>query len=167
MRLFNCTNCGQLLYFENSHCEQCGLPLGFIAEELTLIPVVKKGDHTYRIHNRDEVTIYRYCKNHEYNVCNWMVPDKHATQFCIACTFNRTIPNLSNPAYRQRWNVIENGKHRLVYQLLRMQLPLISKIVDPAKGLLFDFLADDETNGEKKILTGHDNGIITLNISEA
>jgi hypothetical protein len=48
-----------------------------------------------------------------------------------------------------------------------MQLPLVNKAIDPEKGLLFDFKADDETNGENKILTGHDNGVITLNISEA
>lgn len=167
MRLFNCTNCGQLLYFENSHCEQCGLPLGFVAEELTLLPIIKKGDDTYRIHARDESILYRYCKNHEYNVCNWMVPDNNNTDYCRACSFNRTIPNLSKQEYRQRWNVIENGKHRLIYQLLRMQLPLANKVEDAEKGLLFDFVADDETNGEKKILTGHDNGVITLNIAEA
>ena len=167
MRLFNCTNCGQLLYFENNHCEQCGLPLGFIAEELTLLPIVKDADETYRLHGRDETSLYRYCKNHEYNVCNWLVQDSNVTGYCRACSHNRTIPNLSKQEYRQRWNVIENGKHRLIYQLLRMQLPLLNKSEDEEKGLLFDFLADDESNREKKVFTGHDNGLITLNIAEA
>src|SRR3954447_2386976 len=167
MRLFNCTNCGQLLYFENSRCEQCGLPLGFVPQELKLYPLVKRGEDSYSIFGRDESVLYRYCINHEYNVCNWLVPAKTDTPYCKACCLNRTIPNLSKEEFRQRWNVIENGKHRLIYQLLRMQLPIVSKTQDAETGLLFDFMADDETNGEQKILTGHDNGVITLNIAEA
>ena len=167
MKLFNCTNCGQLLYFENSYCEQCHSPLGFISEELKLVPLVEKCDGKFSIYGRDEAVLYRYCQNHEYNVCNWLVPESKNPIYCRACSHNRTIPNLDKQEYRQRWNVIENGKHRLIYQLLRMQLPLVNKIEDPEKGLLFDFMADDEANAEQKILTGHDNGIITLNIAEA
>jgi len=128
---------------------------------------VKRGEDTYSIFGRDESILYRYCINHEYNVCNWLVPAKIDTPYCKACCLNRTIPNLSKEEFRQRWNVIENGKHRLIYQLLRMQLPIVSKTQDAETGLLFDFMADDETNGEQKILTGHDNGVITLNIAEA
>jgi hypothetical protein len=167
MKLFNCTKCGQLLYFENSHCEQCHSPLGFISEELKLVPLVEKSDGNFSIYGRDEAVLYRYCQNHEYNVCNWLVLQGQDNDCCRACSHNRTIPDLSKQEYRQRWNVIENGKHRLIYQLLRMQLPLVNKIEDPEKGLLFDFMADDEANAEQKILTGHDNGVITLNIAEA
>jgi len=53
----------------------------------------------------------------------------------------------------------------LVYSLLKMKLPLISKNIDEEKGLTFDFLAD--LQGKPRVLTGHDNGLITLNIVEA
>src|SRR5262249_22122387 len=30
MKLFECQNCGQPLYFENTKCESCGLRLGYL-----------------------------------------------------------------------------------------------------------------------------------------
>ncbi len=42
----------------------------------------------------------------------------------------------------------------------------MSKITDAANGLLFDFMADDGINTEA-VMTGHDNGVITINIAEA
>ena len=167
MKIFNCTNCGQLLYFENSRCEKCSYPLGFVASDLQLYPLVFNNENNFYLFKREAAGVYRYCANHQYNVCNWLVKAEEPNTYCEACSLNHTIPDLNKHEYRQRWNVIENGKHRLIYQLLRMKLPLVSKNTDPHKGLAFDFMADDETNSEQKILTGHDNGIITLNIEEA
>ena len=36
MKLFKCTHCGNLLYFENRRCEQCGYQLGFVSQALEL-----------------------------------------------------------------------------------------------------------------------------------
>jgi hypothetical protein len=38
---------------------------------------------------------------------------------------------------------------------------------DPQRGLAFDFLADPDALGAPAVLTGHNNGVITLNIAEA
>src|ERR1044071_2987372 len=112
MKLFNCNHCGQLLYFENSHCERCGHQLGFVAENLQLVALEEKVSGLYSIHGKDDGTLYRYCANHEYMVCNWLVPVSSNSGYCTACALNRIIPDLSNPQYRQRWNTIENAKHR-------------------------------------------------------
>jgi hypothetical protein len=56
------------------------------------------------------------------------------------------------------WKNIEVAKHRLIYSLLRLKLPFHG-----SEELEFDFLAD----GSSKVLTGHDHGMITLNIEEA
>jgi len=32
MKLFECQNCGQPLYFENTLCESCGLRLGYLPD---------------------------------------------------------------------------------------------------------------------------------------
>jgi hypothetical protein len=61
--------------------------------------------------------------------------------------------------------MIEVAKHRLVYSLLQMKLPLLSKLQDMEKGLSFNFLSEDEA--VEKVMTGHENGLITLNVSEA
>jgi len=164
MEIFKCTHCGHILYFENNSCVQCGFPLGFEAEELKLYPLVIGEKQIYTLYKRTEQA-YRYCTNHVYGVCNWLVEANSETAYCKACDLNSTIPNLNQPEAIGQWMVIENAKHRLVYSLLKMKLPLISKKIDAEKGLTFDFLAD--LKGKPRVLTGHDNGLITLNVVEA
>ncbi len=36
MKLFQCQNCGLPLYFENTHCERCGLALGYLPARETV-----------------------------------------------------------------------------------------------------------------------------------
>ncbi len=166
MKLFKCGNCGQVLFFENSLCECCGYELGFNVNQLELTALVKQDENCYKVYGDMSGAKFRYCINHQYKVCNWLVSENDPSPFCKACSFNRTIPDINNPDYRYRWNTIENAKHRLIYSLLRLQLPLVNKITDPIKGLSFDFKADD-INAHERILTGHNNGLITLNIAEA
>jgi hypothetical protein len=59
---------------------------------------------------------------------------------------------------------VEKAKRRLVYGLRRLGLTVLSKHVDPVRGLSFDIKA--ERAGER-VLTGHCDGLITLNLSEA
>ncbi len=165
MKLFSCTNCGQLLFFENNTCERCGFPLGFDVNRLQLLPLVEIEPGTFNIFKTDSAE-FHYCANHSYGICNWLVPDGSNTPFCSACSLNRTIPNLQKPEHFSRWKVLENAKHRLVYSLLCMNLPVVSKVLDPVKGLFFDFIAD-KSGSTKHVLTGHNDGLITININEA
>ena len=167
MKLFKCSHCGQLLYFENTTCEKCKYPLGFETNKSKLLALVKKEDDTYTLYNDSKSDHYTYCVNHEHDVCNWLVPQNSDTPFCTACTLNHTIPNLSKPEYVERWKAIELAKHRLIFSLLQMKLPVLSKIVSPEKGLSFDFVADESKDSSQRVLTGHENGLITLNIAEA
>jgi hypothetical protein len=41
-----------------------------------------------------------------------VTPDEHHA-LCAACRHNRTIPDISNPIYRSRWQKIEAAKRRL------------------------------------------------------
>ena len=81
----------------------------------------------------------------------------------------RTIPNLGRPGAREAWAKLEAAKRRTIHQLLGMGLPLVSKENDPMRGLTFEFLADPEpgSDDEAMVLTGHDEGLITINIAEA
>jgi hypothetical protein len=63
----------------------------------------------------------------------------------------KTIPNLSRPGNDRRWYKLEVAKRRFVYTALALNLPL--------DGLSFEFLEDE--------LTGHEAGVITVNIVEA
>jgi hypothetical protein len=159
MKLFKCQNCGEVLYFENRLCGSCGHALGFLPELVTLSALDAEGQALAAKGAR-----YRPCANAAQDACNWMIAESSAEKFCVACRHNRTIPDVSQPEGLARWRKLELAKHRLFYTLLRLRLPMPNRVDDPEHGLVFDFLA--ETDG-RKVLTGHDDGVITLNLAEA
>ena len=69
------------------------------------------------------------------------------------------------PGNAERWQALEAAKRRLIYAMNRLGLPLESKKEDEIKGLAFDFLADADPS--QPVMTGHDDGLITINIAEA
>ncbi|MBL6852060.1 MAG: putative zinc-binding peptidase [Alphaproteobacteria bacterium] len=165
MRVFTCQACGQLLYFENIRCEKCGRSLGYLPDKETISAIEPAGDGTFRaLAARSR---YRYCKNKDFGVCNWMVRITAREPFCAACQHNRTVPDLSIPENSARWAKIEAAKHRLFYSLLRLRLAVKNRSNDPEHGLAFDFLADPPMTHGQGVLTGHDNGLISLAVKEA
>ena len=101
----------------------------------------------------------------QFDACNWLVA-AGGDRFCAACRHNRTIPSMDDAENVARWRTLEGAKHRLFYSLLRLNLPLATRQQDPAHGLAFDFLADVR-GAATPILTGHDDGIITVALAEA
>jgi len=164
MQHFICSNCGQLLYFENTRCENCGNAIGLLEKDPQLMALSVREGETFVVERDGVGAGYQYCANHIYGVCNWVVPVGGPRIFCRACDLNHMIPNLGEPDYRNYWTRIESAKHRLVYSLIRLGLPFVSKVTDPEKGLRFDFVAESQG---MKVFTGHDNGTITINIAEA
>ena len=164
MKLYTCGNCHSLIYFENNVCLHCGHTLGFDSNALSLISLTAEGNNLFfsAQNNREK---FRFCKNAEYGTCNWLIPADNNDIFCRACELNRLIPALTNDENLRRWKNIEIAKHRLVYSLLRLRLPVQKKIGNEETGIAFDFLAD--TSAKERVITGHDNGTITLNIEEA
>ena len=111
---------------------------------------------------------YRKCMNYElHEVCNWMVPADFPEPFCAACRPNQMIPNLARPGNLDKWFRIERSKRRLAYGLLRLGLPLRTKAEDPVGGLGFAFLSSLDAPPGEPVMTGHDKGLITINIDEA
>ncbi len=164
MKLFKCQNCGQLLYFENTKCERCGYALGFFSSQTDLLTLIALNNQAFS-DVRNQGNHYRYCANSQYGTCNWLIPVPSNDQFCVACKLNETIPDLSKQDHLTQWKNLEIAKHRLVYTLLRLGLPLSSKHEDPENGLVFNFLAQDDAG--KKVIMGHDEGLITINLAEA
>lgn len=160
MKIFECGHCHYALFFENSHCENCGHLCGYddIGHKMLTFDPENAALISDRNHN-----VYKYCKNKEYEVCNWLIPVGDSTDFCTACQLNRTIPNLSQGKNFENWRTLEVAKHRLVYQLQKLQLPLISKH-QHEHGLAFDFVVRQE---QGQLMTGHANGIITILLREA
>ena len=154
MKLFACPACASRLYFENSRCLACSSSVAYAPERAGFVLVGAES---------------RNCLNADECACNW-VGDQRFGGYCRACALNRTIPDLSVPENRDRWARVERAKRRVVFALLEFGLPVWPK-QRPAdeEGLAFDFLADPKGAGPggERILTGHDNGLITLNVAEA
>lgn len=170
MKLFKCQNCGQVLFFENRTCRRCGYRLGFLPERGELSAVQPGGTDGPANDWRalaDPAARQRFCCNAEYEVCNWLIPSASPERFCLACRHNRTVPDLSLEANLAAWRKMELAKHRLFYTLLRLQLPTPNRADDPQGGLVFDFLTDPAGPDGTKVMTGHDEGLITLAVAEA
>jgi hypothetical protein len=101
--------------------------------------------------------------------CNWLINADDPHEMCRACRLNRTIPDLADPNQPDNgylWGLVELAKRRLVSSLITLGLPVASRMSeDPAHGLMFDFLRSP-MNGPH-VMTGHDTGLITLNVDEA
>ncbi len=162
MKLFQCQHCRQPAYFENTSCSNCKTLLGFDPIQLGLLALPDRGEEGELIDSSGST--YRYCQNQKQEGCNWLIPHSDPGRFCIACTLNRVIPDLSNPAFKKRWQTIETAKHRLIYALLRWDLPFFPRNETTGSGLGFDFKA---SQNQENVLTGHASGIITMNIAEA
>lgn len=163
MKIFACQNCGQLVHFENVGCVRCGLPLGFLPEKHMLSAMNQEADGGQTPFNGDG-SRWRACGNAAVIGCNWLVPVDSEESFCESCNLNETVPDLTVPGNLEHWQAIEVAKRRLVYALMRLNLPFESPGGEHTK-LRFKLLGD--VPGEDPVLTGHDEGLITLNIAEA
>jgi hypothetical protein len=108
---------------------------------------------------------YRLCQNYaEHGVCNWAVPADGADALCRSCRLNQVIPNPSSDAARLAWPKLESAKRRVLYTLIELGLPVESTQTAGGGGLAFSFKEDQQ--GEK-VFTGHNDGLITINVAEA
>jgi hypothetical protein len=172
VRAYRC-QCGGPIFFRNSACLACSTPLGYHPEKARLLPLKPLGKaNEWSLWDGDGQT-YRRCANlHTPAACNWLVPvsDAHKHEgLCRACRLNRTIPDLADkkhPDNGELWGRVELAKRRLVSALLVMGLPVASRETEDTKrGVMFDFLRSP-TKGPH-VMTGHNDGLITLNIAEA
>jgi hypothetical protein len=164
LKLFTCQACGNVLYFENRSCARCGHRLGFLPERVMLSALEPDGDSFATLADRGPAR--RFCANAFHDACNWLVEPERGEGYCRACRHNGIVPDLSDPARLVRWRELEIAKHRLFYSLIRLRLPAQTRNEDSLHGLVFNFLADDPAQGQR-IMTGHDNGLVTIALTEA
>jgi len=167
MRLFGCQACGNLLYFENRSCGQCGHRLAYLPHLATLSAMEPGPDGSWTALARPG-ELRRFCANADHDACNWLAPADGAEEpMCLACRHNSVVPDLTRAANLAAWRQLELAKHRLFYSLLRWRLPLKTAAEDPERGLAFEFLADPPSPAAPKIMTGHHCGTITIALAEA
>ncbi|CAL1239117.1 zinc-binding metallopeptidase family protein [Candidatus Methylocalor cossyra] len=159
MKVFHCDRCRQWLFFENSRCLGCGGVLAFLPDRVTMAVLEPEGD-LWRSAGRR----YRLCDNYRReNICNWAVPAEDPLVLCRSCRLTRVIPDLDRPGRKEAWYRLEVAKRRLLYGLMRLRL--MDGVGGPDQGPQYRFLADPP--GAPPVLTGHDGGVITINLAEA
>jgi hypothetical protein len=153
MKTFSCDRCGRQVFFESVSCTGCGSALAYFPDRGRM--GVLEPPH-------------RPCRNYtEHSACNWTVDPGKAGEYCRSCALNQTIPNLAEPGSQVAWSRLEAAKRRLLFSLLDLGLPVLGKVEDPVKGMAFAFLKDGPPGGKAKVLTGHADGLITINVAEA
>ncbi|WP_149539625.1 zinc-binding metallopeptidase family protein [Siccirubricoccus phaeus] len=165
MKLFRCQHCSQVLYFENTLCERCGHRLGFLPEAATLSALAPEGEAWRPLAAPGQRRLF--CSNAQYAACNWLAPEDGSEALCAACRHNRIIPDLTVAENLPPWRRIQDAAHRLIYSFQRLKLPLANRIEDPAHGLAFDVLADPPEGSAPPVMTGHEEGLITIALAEA
>lgn len=165
--------CGRPVFFRNSICLACQTPLGYEPHLRQIYPLAPGPDPDswqLDVENASPEK-YRRCPNLDSPAaCNWLVSEAEVEGnprlLCIACRLNRTIPDLSIAENGMLWGRLEGAKRRLVSSLVALDLPVQSRVdQDTERGLAFDFLHSPPEG--PRVLTGHADGIITVNIEEA
>ena len=170
IRLYRC-QCGGPVFFSNNICLRCNTALGYEPARGRISPLIATVKaNTMTIIGDEGGELFQYCSNNGSAAsCNWLVKveDEFNPQaLCISCRLNRMIPNLTGQENRKNWHRIEHAKRRLVSTLLALGLPVKSRVGEDRKtGLAFDFLSDSADGPH--VITGHSDGIITLNVAEA
>jgi len=164
MKQMTCSRCSNRVFFENLSCETCGASLGYAPDEQRMIAYEVQADDRWRRLGPPGPE-HRPCVNRAEGVCNWMLLPGGAHEHCLSCRTTHTIPALATGRNRGYWAALEQAKRRLFYTLVELVLPTPNKLEDPANGLCFEFL--EQVGPKDRVLTGHDEGVITLNIAEA
>ena len=170
--------CGRPVFFRNSVCLACRTQLGYEPHLQQVFPLEAGSEigiwllaNEDAVRENDGAVKYRRCPNLDTPAaCNWLVSEAETEGnprlLCMACRLNRTIPDLSIIENGVLWGRLESAKRRVISSLLALDLPVKSRVdQDTERGMAFDFLHTPD--GGPRVLTGHEDGIITVNIEEA
>ena len=161
MQPFPCSVCQQLLFFDNSTCLRCGSPLGYIPDDGQLVALRPVESALVRLDGRPGR--FRRCSNRLVARCNWLVPEDDVADRCASCRLTAVRPNDTEIDSIEAFADAEAAKRRLLHQLMGLGLPVIDRSVDPLHGVAFELLSSRGRN----VITGHDSGVITLDLSES
>jgi hypothetical protein len=161
MRDFHCPNCGQRLAFENSRCLKCNGAVGFSLDDGALLVIARGEDSEHG--GAVDASEYRLCANLYAAECNWLVKASLGSgALCTSCALTRTRPNDADTVAMTAFAAAEQAKRRLIAELVDLKLPIVGRDTDAEYGLAFDLLSSQA----EKVFTGHEDGLITLDLAE-
>jgi hypothetical protein len=151
-----CPHCRHFLYLDRLTCPNCDAELGYHMLSRQF----------YGIRNNQVVIDGRTwytCSNREWQ-CNWLVRDDAPAGRCFSCRLTRRRPAANDTVALEKLASTEEAKRRLLLQLGSLGLPIVGWDIK-AGGLGFDLISS-LTDG-KRVMIGHANGIITLDLAES
>jgi hypothetical protein len=163
--------CGQIVFCDNNHCENCGRLLAFDPLGGRVICLSEEGSGAW---TDSEGLSYQLCNNRiQYGVCNGAVPatvNPAADAVCNTCALNRTIPITDRQQNLVRWRRLEQAKRRMISGVSSLGLDVGFTDRGATSGMRFNFMEDKRSHPdvlETFVSTGHKDGLITVNLMEA
>ena len=97
--------------------------------------------------------------------CNWLLDNDASSALCQACRLTSIYPPQDTDAGQRAWKLSELAKRRWLYSILKLGLPARPKLNGKSGGITFQILQPgaDKTS----VLTGHADGLITINAAES
>lgn len=159
MRTYEC-GCGATLFFENTVCQACNRTVGW-CDSCQAVTSLSEDQCCERPGCGERL---EFCSNRSsYDVCTAMLPaGENFSGLCKSCRRTTVIPDPSDPAQLVSWRLLEAGKRRLLYDLALVGV--CGKRLDGDPRLTFRFMADTP---DEHVITGHADGVITINLAEA
>jgi hypothetical protein len=161
MRRFQCPHCANEVHFSNTQCIRCTVLLGYspVSDDLRAFG---KEPSTH------QSATFSPCGNRDLIGCNWLCSGPQ-DDLCLSCRHTIKIPDTADDTARARWSKLERAKRRLLYAIQKFLLPLELDPDGETGSLHFDFLKDQiGLDGKtERVMTGHYQGKITINLEEA
>ncbi len=144
MQLFACPTCAARLFFSNRSCH-CGIDPVFDVERQTFVEGADA------------------CANRTIIGCNWRAAEG-AGSLCQSCAMTQTAPDLALDDNRDHWAATEAAKRWVLANLARWGW-LTARDAGPRP--VFQMLAEQTSDGPARVVMGHADGVITMNVREA
>ena len=141
-------------------CLSCKSKLGFSLDERAFLVIAEGSESEHG--GAVDASEYQLCANLHLAKCNWLVEVAPVRKLCTSCALTRTRPRDGDTVALASFAAAEKAKGRLVVELIDLKLPIVNRDADPQYGLAFDLKASQSEN----VVTGHHNGVITLDLAE-
>ncbi len=156
--------CGNRIFFNNNECLACGVTLGRCMHcnqscSFTVNAGKLKCDCCHQ-------PVFA-CVNQAFDVCHSYQAEPE--QICRLCRFTTITPSHGNLESVGRWAIAERAKRRLLLELEDLHLPPFVDDLQTSHPLTFQFKENttDKDGKSVKVITGHQHGVITINLAEA
>ena len=170
MKTFHCTHCQNLVFFENVRCLNCGHALAFLPDLGMMAALSESRDGLWRVGagcaRLARLPLVRELRSSQRvqlggsgrrprRLLRLVPAESRHSRSCRPSA-------IASPGFGWR---SPNGACSTPCSACGCRL--MPKGAAEGSGLAFEFFEDSSDGDAKRVLTGHDNGLITLNIAEA